>query len=184
MKNALGATSAELIDYVVRRRHATWPIATGNPYEYQQPASRAHIDHTYAGGVDIIREAHGEEADSVLGRRWQLVNVWHPLRGPLVDWPLAVCDAQTVEFVADTMAGDVVDRSQVFENTQVHYNEGQKWYYLSDQMPNELIIFKNADSEEPRGAIPGVPHASFDNPLKNPDDFLRESIEMRVLVVW
>ena len=82
------------------------------------------------------------------------------------------------------MAGDVVDRNQVFENTQVHYHEGQEWYYLSGQMPNELIIFKNADSREPSGATPGVPHASFDNPLTSEADFRRESIEMRILVVW
>ena len=82
------------------------------------------------------------------------------------------------------MAGDVVDRNQVFENTQVHYNSGQKWYYLSGQMPDELILFKNADSEEPAGATPGVPHASFDNPQKRDTDFRRESIEMRVLAVW
>lgn len=82
-------------------------------------------------------------------------SVWHPLQGPLVDWPLALCDAQTVDFKNDTMAGDVVDRDNVFENTQVHYNPGQKWYYLSNQMPTELVIFKNADSEEPNGATPG-----------------------------
>lgn len=110
--------------------------------------------------------------------------MWHPLRGPLVDWPLALCDAQTVDFANDTMAGDVVDRNQFFENTQVHFNEGQVWYYLSRQMPDELILFKNADSEEPLGATPGVPHASFDNPLRTDADFRRESIEMRVLVLW
>ena len=82
------------------------------------------------------------------------------------------------------MAGDVVDRNQIFENTQVHYNAKQKWYYLSGQMPDELILFKNADSQEPEGATPGVPHASFDNPLRTAADAHRESIEMRVLVVW
>lgn len=82
------------------------------------------------------------------------------------------------------MAGDVVDRHQVFENTQVHYNDHQQWYYLRDQMPDEVIIFKNADSAEPAGATPGVPHAAFDNPLKTDADFRRESIEMRILVVW
>lgn len=73
VRAALGAASAELIDYVVRRRHATWPVSTGAPYEFQQPASRAHIDHTYAGGMAVIQEAHGEDADAVLSRRWQLV---------------------------------------------------------------------------------------------------------------
>jgi hypothetical protein len=85
-----------------------------------------------------------------------LPSVWHPLQGPLVDWPLALCDAQTVDFENDTMAGDVVDRDNVFENTQVHYNAKQKWYYLSNQMPTELVLFKNADSEEPSGATPGM----------------------------
>jgi hypothetical protein len=53
------------------------------------------------------------------------------------------------------MAGDVVDRDAVFENTQVHYNPEQKWYYLANQMPSELLIFKNADSESEFGASPG-----------------------------
>jgi len=53
------------------------------------------------------------------------------------------------------MAGDVVDRDAVFENTQVHYNPEQKWYYLANQMPSELLIFKNADSESKFGASPG-----------------------------
>jgi hypothetical protein len=54
------------------------------------------------------------------------------------------------------MAGDVVDRDAVFENTQVHYNPEQKWYYLANQMPSELLIFKNADSESKFGASPGT----------------------------
>ncbi|KAK1488903.1 methyltransferase CmcJ [Colletotrichum tamarilloi] len=121
---------------------------------------------------------------AVIGLTRWLASVWHPLRGPLVDWPLALCDAQTVDFARDTMAGDVVDRDHVFENTQVHFNEGQRWFYLSNQLPTELLIFKNADSQEPLGANPGVPHASFDNPITSKGDFRRESIEMRVLVQW
>lgn len=102
-----------------------------------------------------------------------------------MDWPLAVCDARTVDFARDTMAGDVVDRHQVFENTQVHFDDKQKWYYLQHQMPDEIVFFKNADSREPEGgATPGVPHAAFDNPLTTDEDFQRESLEMRILVVW
>lgn len=72
-----------------------------------------------------------------------------------MDWPLAICDAETVDFENDTMAGDVVDRDAVFENTQVHYNPQQKWFYLANQIPSELLIFKNADSESKFGASPG-----------------------------
>jgi hypothetical protein len=99
VKKALGADRVDLIDYVVRRRHPEWPIATGETYAFQQPASRAHIgeclrcrlasasialirreltlvprlDHTFDGAVAIIKEAHGDEADAVLKGRWQLV---------------------------------------------------------------------------------------------------------------
>ncbi|KAF6820119.1 hypothetical protein CPLU01_12844 [Colletotrichum plurivorum] len=184
VRRALGAASADLLDWVVRRRHPTWPIATGTSYAFNQPASRAHIDHTYEGSRTIIRGTYGEKAEAILEGRWQCVNVWHPLRGPLVDWPLAVCDASTVDFANDSMPGDVVDRDHVFENTQIHHNENQKWYYLSKQIPSEMIIFKNADSEEPNGAAPGVPHASFDNPNTKDTDIRRESIEMRILVQW
>ena len=58
------------------------------------------------------------------------------------------------------MAGDVVDRDAVFENTQVHYNSDQRWYYLPNQSPLELLIFKNADSEAMSGVAPGECHES------------------------
>ena len=131
-------------------------------------------------------------------------SVWHPLQGPLVDWPLALCDASTVDFANDTMAGDVVDRDAIFENTQVHFNPRQKWFYLSNQLPSEMLIFKNADSEEKFGASPGesyiypdvtqetqfvlteigVPHASFDHPQSSSSGIRRESIEFMMLVRW
>ena len=60
-----------------------------------------------------------------------------------------------VNFDDDTMAGDVVDRGAVFENTQVHFNPEQKWYYLPNQLPSELLVFKNADSEEKDGSSLG-----------------------------
>jgi hypothetical protein len=51
------------------------------------------------------------------------------------------------------MASDFVDSWGYSENIQVHYSEKQKWYYLENQMPNELLVFKSADSED---GNPGV----------------------------
>lgn len=53
------------------------------------------------------------------------------------------------------MAGDVVDRHAVFENTQVCFGEEQKWYYLPDQEVDEILIFKNADGATGRCATAG-----------------------------
>lgn len=46
------------------------------------------------------------------------------------------------------MASDFVDSEGYSENQQVHFNEEQKWYYLQNQMPNELLVFKSADSKD------------------------------------
>ena len=85
-----------------------------------------------------------------------LLSVWHPIRGPCVDWPLAVCDASSVDFAKDTVASDFVDSWGYSENIQVHYSEAQRWYYFENQMPNELLVFKSADSEDGKpGVLPG-----------------------------
>lgn len=72
-----------------------------------------------------------------------------------MDWPLALCDAGSVDFTNDTMAGDVVERKKAFENTQIHFNASQEWYYLKNQQSSELLMFKNADSQSKFGASHG-----------------------------
>lgn len=84
-----------------------------------------------------------------------LLSTWRPLHGPLEDWPLAICDASSVDFEADTMSADIVYPNWVTENVQVHYNERQKWYYLSNQMPSEVLVFRSAqsDHDKPDGKL-------------------------------
>lgn len=72
-------------------------------------------------------------------------SVWKPLRGPLRDWPLALCDAASVQ-ANDLTPADVVFDTKVTENMQVHHDAAQKWYYLEDQDPSELLVFRQADS--------------------------------------
>ena len=72
--------------------------------------------------------------------------MWKPLKGPLKDWPLTVCDATTVNSEKDLVASDQVFPRHVVENIQVHYNPEQKWYYLRDQRPDELWLFKQGGS--------------------------------------
>ena len=47
VQNAFSADDIHALEYVVRRRHPTWPIATGDSYDFEQPASRAHIGLFY-----------------------------------------------------------------------------------------------------------------------------------------
>jgi len=109
-------------------------------------------------------------------------SVWRPLRGPLYDWPLAVCDASTVDTTNDFTSHDVVYSTKARENIMVFHNEKQKWYYLSGQKPSELLLFRQADTE----GRPGVPHAAFQLPTNDQSSppLLRESIEVRAVVCF
>jgi hypothetical protein len=71
--------------------------------------------------------------------------VWKPLRGPLRDWPLAICDYSTLSR-DDLIQVDEVHREGILESNSVQYNTSQKWYYLSDQTADEVLIFRSADS--------------------------------------
>lgn len=72
--------------------------------------------------------------------------MWKPLRGPLNDWPLTVCDAGTVRTENDLEAADLLYPDLATENYQVYFKPYHKWHYLSDHNPSELLVFKQADS--------------------------------------
>jgi hypothetical protein len=75
-------------------------------------------------------------------------SVWKPCRLPVRDWPLAVCDATSVD-LADLVPTDIIYPNYVAENCMVHFNENQKWYWLPDQEADEVLVFKAVDSDDP-----------------------------------
>jgi hypothetical protein len=77
-------------------------------------------------------------------------SVWKPLKGPLMDWPLALCSAETVNYDNDLIACDLVNRSSYSENMQVYYNANHEWWYLSGQLTSELLVFRQADTSQKR----------------------------------
>ncbi|PQE09906.1 hypothetical protein CJF31_00003809 [Rutstroemia sp. NJR-2017a BVV2] len=111
-------------------------------------------------------------------------SVWKPLKGPVHDWPLALCDASTVDTTQDLTAMDfVMKEDAAVENIQVYHNEAHEWYYLSDQSIRELLVFRQGGSN----GESAVPHTSFENPTPTGSDStmqLRESIEIRALVYF
>jgi|SRR5579871_6650264 len=46
LKTKLGARRIEILEHGVRKRHETFPISTGEDYEYLQPTSVVHVDFT------------------------------------------------------------------------------------------------------------------------------------------
>lgn len=181
LKHLLNANLVKFFRYGIRKRHAAFPISTGEEYEFAQPTSIAHIDATLASTEEEMERQFGDEANSLMRRRFQWVNVWKPLRGPVNDWPLCFCDPLSVDST-DIEVTDMVYAEYFTENQSLRHNQNQKWYYLSDHRPEEIIIFKQSDSDST--AAGGVPHCSFKNPEAGPNESPRESIEARALVVY
>ncbi|THX10073.1 hypothetical protein D6D13_05583 [Aureobasidium pullulans] len=182
IKQRLGATYVHVIEHTVRRRDVAFPISTGRDYEFDQPTALAHVDFTLEEAKRIVRNVYGKNAHELLSDRWQLINAWRPLRGPLYDWPLALCDARTVDYEQDTMPGDIVFTNWTTENLQVMHSSAQKWYWLPGQLPEEVLIFKSAESL--KSSAPGIPHSGFYNPDVSSEEAPRESIESRILVFY
>ena len=72
-------------------------------------------------------------------------SVWKPLIGPLRDWPLALCDASTVDPNL-VEPSDLVYDDYVVENCQTYDAPEQEWYYIRDQSPSEAWVFLQSDS--------------------------------------
>ncbi|KAI1425309.1 hypothetical protein F5Y12DRAFT_784740 [Xylaria sp. FL1777] len=181
LKAELGAKYVFVLDYAVRKRHPSFPVSTGDEYEYDQPTSMAHIDFTVEEGERIINVIFGDRAAEVLKGRWQAVNIWKPIKGPLNDWPLGLCHTQSVDWERDTVASDVVFDDFVTENVQMYHNPKFQWYYLPDHNTWEALIFKSADSQDGRTA--GCPHSGFYNPTAAREE-MRESLDCRCFVFY
>lgn len=175
---ATGASRVFIFDHTVRRRIAgADDRAAGMP---RQPATRVHVDHTETSGPQRVRDFLGDEAEELLKGRVQVVNLWRPIRGPLRDAPLAVCDARSVAR-DDLVASDLVYPNRVGETYAVRYNPAHRWFYVPEMLPEEALLLKCFDSATD-GRARFAPHTAFEDPTAPADVLPRESIELRTLV--
>jgi hypothetical protein len=146
----------------------------------RQPATRVHVDHTAKSGPQRVQDFFGEEADELLSGRVQVINLWRPIRGPLRDAPLAVCDAGSVA-PADLVPSDLVYPNRTGETYAVTYNPSHRWFYLPAMQRDEALLIKCFDSRTD-GRARFAPHTAFLDPTAPVDVLPRESIEIRSLV--
>jgi hypothetical protein len=173
-----GASKVFIFDHTLRRRvkgAVDW--SRDAP---RQPASRVHVDHTASSGPQRVRDFFGDEAATLLRGRVQVINLWRPIRGPLRDAPLAVCDAESVA-PGDLVASDLVYQHRVGETYGVTFNPSHRWFYVPQMQPDEALLLKCFDSATD-GRARFAPHTAFEDPTAPADAPPRESIEIRTLV--
>ena len=110
-------------------------------------AEFVHFDQTRQSAVPFVEAA----ADADIRARYpraKILNVWRVLTPPPQDMPLALCDQRTVD-EGDGVVGRTVEPNfpgGVPYLTSVH-NPRQQWYYFPDVTPDDVIFFKNYDSD-------------------------------------
>jgi len=172
LRDTLGASRVFVFDHGVRN--------AGRPGS-GMPVRRVHNDHTVNSAPRRVRDHLGADASELLKRRFGIVNVWRPIRGPVLDSPLALCDAQSFTDV-DLIATDFVHPHVRGETSSVEYNPKHRWYYFSEMQADEVVLIRVHDSANDGRARLSF-HTSFDNPLASGAP-PRESIEVRALVFF
>nr|WP_294509277.1 CmcJ/NvfI family oxidoreductase [uncultured Rhodopila sp.] len=180
VKQATGASRVVVFDHTMRRREQG--VEDRTPGTPRQPVTRIHGDYTEVSGPQRVRDLMGAEADDLLTRRFAIVNVWRPIRGPLYDAPLAVCDARSVA-EGDLVGQDLIYRDRIGEIYGLTYNPAHRWYYAPAMRADEALLLKCFDSARD-GRARFMPHTSFADSNAPADMLPRESIELRTLAFF
>jgi hypothetical protein len=180
-RSVSGARQAIVFDHLVRRR-APGTLTPFGARAGQRPsaATRVHCDFTPSSAqrrLALEMEAGG------IGHveRFAIVNLWRTTWLPVLDAPLAVCDARSVR-PADLVAADIVYPTRTGEIYEVLYNPAHAWTYFHAMDFEEVLLFKQYDSAE--GMSCYTPHAAFAHPATPVGTPPRESIEIRCLLIF
>jgi hypothetical protein len=176
IKDETGAAKVVAFDYNTRSASKEGRQKTGA----FPPALFAHADYTTKSAAQRVRDLLPEpEASERLARRHVFLNVWRPIRGPIENDALAVCDAQSIA-PGDLALTDLIYPDRMGEIYNITFNPNHRWYYFRHMRDNEALIITNFDSH----SATVVPHTSFTDPNATPDAAPRESVEVRVIAFF
>lgn len=172
-----GAARAIVFDHTLRTATEAKPDGTA----VRAPVLRVHNDYTTKSAAQRIRDLLPDEADRLLKRRYAYVNVWRPIVGPLEQFPLALCDARSLE-PEDAVTHDLIYRDRVGETYLFRHSPRQRWYYIPRMTTGEVALIKCFDSDSSRARYSA--HSAFADPNTPADAKPRASIEVRTIAFF
>jgi len=177
IKEFTGAARVHVFDHIVRNAARMAKGSTIKGY-----AGRVHNDYTAWSAPQRVRDLMGDEAEELLKHHYAEINLWRPIRGPLLRSPLALCDATTLS-EENLVGSELRYPDRTGETYVVTYNPGQRWYYFPKMTADEVVLIRCFDSAR-EGAARFSAHGAFDDPTTPPDAPPRESIETRALLFF
>ena len=189
-----GATVVKAFDHNVRCEEGK---ASGRKLKggsnVQAPAGLVHGDYTAVSAPrrlaqlseapktnDALNKPPLDGVDAA-GRRFAFVNVWRPI-SEVKSTPLACCDAATVRDDRDLLTFQIYYEDRVGENYFARHHERHTWYYFPRMKREEALLIQQWDSKT--DAAKFALHSAFADPSSPPHAPARESIEVRLVVVY
>jgi len=178
IKAQSGASRVVVFDHTLRTADDTFR----EQHKIREVVQRVHNDYTEWSGPQRLKEILPDEADELLKRRFAIIQVWRPIRYPVETFPLAICDARSVQF-SDFVISERRYPNRVGQTYSVKYNPDHQWYWFPLMRRDEALVFKVYDSMRD-GRARWTAHTAFDVPSPPPNGRPRESIEIRTLAFF
>jgi len=180
LKDSTGATRVFIFDHTIRRAPTDNRGAPGEQIR-RGPGKRVHIDQSYSAARGRVTHHLPDEAEELLKKRFQIINVWRPIKTITRD-PLALADAHSVPD-SDLIGAALIYPNREGETYVVKPNPSHRWYFKFGQRPDEPLFIKCFDSIDDGSVARRVPHTAFEDAEFNGEP-PRESIEARTLVFY
>ena len=188
-----GATAVKAFDHNVRCEEGK---ASGRKLKggsnVQAPAGLVHGDYTAVSAPrrlaqlseapktnDALNKPPLDGVDAT-GRRFAFINVWRPI-STVQSTPLACCDASSVS-EDELLTFQIHYSDRVGENYFARHHERHAWYYFPRMKREEALLIQQWDSST--DAAKFALHSAFADPASPSDAPARESIEVRLVVVY
>jgi len=178
VKAESGALRVVVFDHTLR----TADDALRETAKIRDVVRRVHNDYTEWSGPQRVRDLLPDEAETLLRRRFAIVQVWRPIGHPVESFPLAIADAQSLS-PADMVVTERRYPDRVGQTSAITYNPAHRWYWFPRMRPDEALVFKTFESAKD-GRARFTAHTAFEDPATPPDARPRESIEIRTLAFF
>ncbi len=179
IKKHSGASDVVVFDHTIRLTDDTSQRVAGA----RPTVKGVHNDYTERSAPIRLREIVGDaEAERRMRKRWAIIQVWRPIRGPVMIDPLGICDGRSIP-----QKGFIrVERRYKYRTGEVYHiahDPNHTWFWFPNMNRNEALIFKVFDSDASKPSR-FTAHSAFDDPNTPPDAPPRESMETRTFAFW
>ena len=173
-----GAARIHIFDHTVRHGDAEVRKEKG----LKPPARGVHNDYTHWSARKRVRDLLPDEAETLLSRRFAIVQAWRPIGHRIESDPITVADARTVD-EADFIPVPRPAPGRVGEIWRALYNPHHRFFYYPYMTPDEAVFFKVYDSAND-GRARYTLHTAFELPDADPAAAPRHSLETRLLAFF